>query len=54
MTRASMRDACKKSGNHITSYNEYKAIFYWLFVIEYATFNCQKSFNPELTSEGYH
>ena len=54
MTRASMRDACKKSGNHMTSYNEYKAIFYWLFVIEYATFNCQKSFNPELTSEGYH
>ena len=54
MTRASMRGACKKSGNHITSYNEYKAIFYWLFVIEYATFNCQKSFNPELTSEGYH
>lgn len=54
MTRASMRDACKKSGNHITSYNEYKAIFYWLFVIEYATFNCQKSFNQELTSEGYH
>ena len=54
MTRTSMRGACKKSGNHITSYNEYKAIFYWLFVIEYATFNCQKSFNPELTSEGYH
>ena len=54
MTRASMRNACKKSGNHITSYNEYKAIFYWLFVIEYATFNCQKSFNQELTSEGYH
>ena len=54
IARASMRGACKKSGNHITSYNEYKAIFYWLFVIEYATFNCQKSFNPELTSEGYH
>lgn len=54
MSRASMRGACKKSGNHITSYNEYKAIFYWLFVIEYATFNCQKSFNQELTSEGYH
>ena len=54
MTRASMRNACKKSGNHMTSYNEYKAIFYWLFVIEYATFNCQKSFNQELTSEGYH
>lgn len=54
MNRPSMRNACKKSGNHITSYNEYKAIFYWLFVIEYATFNCQKPFNQELTSEGYH
>lgn len=54
MSRASMRASCSKSGNHMLSYNEYKAIFYWLWVIEYATFHCQKTFNPELTSEGYH
>lgn len=26
---------------------------WWLFAVEYATFNCQESFNAELTSEGY-
>ena len=26
---------------------------YWLFVIEYATLNCQKAYNAELTAEGY-
>jgi len=27
---------------------------YWLFVIEYATLNSQKTFNASLTEEGYH
>lgn len=54
INRATMRTNCKKSGNHMTSYNEYKAIFYWLFVIEYATFDCQKFFKQDLTLEGYH
>lgn len=27
---------------------------YWLFVVEYATLNCQAAFTAELTSEGYH
>lgn len=26
----------------------------WLFVVEYATLNCQKAFNANLTTEGYH
>lgn len=26
---------------------------WWLFAVEYATFNCQEAFNAELTSEGY-
>ena len=27
---------------------------WWLFAIEYCTFNSQEAFNAELTSEGYH
>ena len=27
---------------------------YWLFVIEYATKNCQASYNPQLDANGYH
>lgn len=42
------------SGGEIMSYDLYKAVLYWLFVIEYATFNSQKAYNEELTSEGYH
>lgn len=38
---------------HILSYYEYKNIFYWLFVIEYANFNCQEAFTDTLTSEGF-
>ena len=38
----------------LMSYEEYKNIFYWLYVIEYANFNSQAVYNGELTSEGYH
>ena len=38
---------------HILSYYEYKNIFYWLFVIEYANFNSQEVVNTNLTFEGY-
>jgi hypothetical protein len=34
-----MRTYCRQSGTEIMSYLEYKAIFYWLYVIEYANFN---------------
>lgn len=44
----------RKSDGHILCYEYYKAIFYWLFAIEYCTFNCQNSFNANLTSDGYH
>ncbi len=27
---------------------------YWLFAVEYATLNCQATYNAALTSEGYH
>lgn len=51
--RATMRTCCKNSGGRMLDYNSYKNIMYWLYVIEYANFNCQEAFNAELTPEGY-
>lgn len=42
------------AGGQLMSYDYYKAIFYWLWVIEYATFNSQKAYNPDLDADGYH
>lgn len=53
MSRATMRANCRKSGKEILSYLQYKRVLYWLYVIEYANFNCQAPFDAELTSEGY-
>lgn len=38
----------------LLSYDQYKNIFYWLYVVEYANFNSQEAYNPTLTDEGYH
>ena len=51
--RDTMRTCCKNSGGRMLDYNSYKNIMYWLYVIEYANFNCQEAFNTELTPEGY-
>ena len=51
--RDTMRTYCKNSGGRMLDYNSYKNIMYWLYVIEYANFNCQEAFNAELTPEGY-
>nr|DAF64295.1 MAG TPA: hypothetical protein [Podoviridae sp. ct2m58] len=53
MSRATMRANCRKSGKEILNYLQYKRVLYWLYVIEYANFNCQAEFNTELTSEGF-
>lgn len=47
------RANCRRSGKEILSYLQYKRVLYWLYVIEYANFNCQAKFNSELTSEGF-
>ena len=52
--RLEARKNCRKGGSELLSYNQYKRILYWLYVIEYANFNCQATYNSELTSEGYH
>lgn len=52
--RATFRTYTRKASKEIMSYRQYKNILYWLWVIEYANFNSQAAFNPELTTEGFH
>lgn len=54
ISRAQARTMANNSGQELLCYEFYKWIFYWNYVIEYANFNSQKEFNPELTSDGYH
>lgn len=51
--RNTMRVWCRLNGDALLSYEQYKNIFYWLYVIEYANFNCQEYFTTNLTSQGY-
>lgn len=53
ITRSNMRKQCALNGDALLSYEQYKNIFYWLYVIEYANFNCQESFIYNLTNTGY-
>lgn len=52
--RSDMRTYSRNAGSELLSYDQYKNIFYWLYVVEYANFNCQEAYNAELTTEGYH
>ena len=53
MSRATMRTYSRNAGSEMLSYDQYKNIFYWLYVIEYANFNCQEDYNEALTDERY-
>lgn len=54
VAKATMRTYCRKSKDkEIMSYNQHKRILYWLYVIEYANFNCQSSYNSKLDSNGF-
>lgn len=46
------RNYARNCNSEILNYFNYKWLC-WLYVIEYANFNSQEAFNPELTSEGY-
>lgn len=54
ISRAKMRTYATNAGSELLCYEYYKWIFYWAWVIEYATFNSQAAYNAELTAEGYH
>ena len=54
ISRANMRTYATNAGSEMLCYEYYKWVFYWAWVIEYATFNSQAAYNAELTAEGYH
>lgn len=54
MSRQTMRIEARNADSEMLSYDQYKNIFYWLYVVEYANFNCQEAYNAELTDDGYH
>lgn len=54
LSRATMRTYAINAGSELLCYEYYKWIFYWAWVIEYATFNSQASYIADLTSDGYH
>lgn len=53
LSRANMRTYAVNAGSEMMCYEYYKWIFYWAYVIEYANFNSQATYNAELTSDGY-
>lgn len=53
ISRANMRTYATNAGSEMLCYEYYKWIFYWAWVIEYATFNSQAAYNAELTADGY-
>lgn len=54
ITRAVARTYAGNAGSELMCYEYYKWVLYWMFVIEYATFNSQAPVNNNLTAEGYH
>lgn len=53
LTMSEGREYARKTFSEVLSYDQYKNIFYWLYVIEYANFNCQEMFNSSLTDDGF-
>ena len=57
ISRTDFRTYARNRGNGMTQWNcmvyGVQKTIYWFFCIEYATFNCQASYNAALTSEGY-
>lgn len=53
LTKGSMRTYSRNAKSQMLSYDQYKNIFYWLYVVEYANFNSQEAYNETLTDEGY-
>ena len=54
ISRITGRQYARNAGRELMNLFQYQCIFYWCPVIEYATFNLQDTYNPELTSDGYH
>lgn len=53
INRTIARTYAVNAGSELLCYEYYKWIFYWNYVIEYANFNSQDTYNAELTVDGY-
>lgn len=53
INRNTFRTYARNAHKELMCFTYYWAIFYWLYVIEYANFDSQATFNNTLTSEGY-
>ena len=53
INRSTFRTYARNAHKELMCFTYYWAIFYWLYVIEYANFDSQATFNNTLTSEGY-
>lgn len=53
ISKPNMRTYARNANSQLLSYDQYKNIFYWLYVIEYANFNSQESYDATLTNNGY-
>lgn len=53
MNRMTFRKYAKDAGTIPLNYHYYKSVFYWLWVIEYASFHSQANYKEELTPEGF-
>lgn len=53
LSRATYRTYARNAGKELLSYDQYKNIFVWPFVIEYANLYSQEAYNAKLTAEGY-
>lgn len=53
LSRDIARTYATNAKSELLCYEFYKWIFYWNYVIEYANFNCQLDYNPNLTADGY-
>lgn len=53
ISRTNMRTYSRNANSQMLSYDQYKNIFYWLYVVEYANFNSREAYNETLTDEGY-
>ena len=53
-SRSYFRTFAKKAGKQLLSYEQYKNIFVWPYVIEYNNINSEATYNSNLDVNGYH
>ena len=54
VARAVFRNYAKNAGKTLLTYDQYKNIFVWPYVIEYNNLNSQADYNSNLDTNGYH